>query len=491
MNKPTDTSHPSSVGAHGTFAGVGVDRDIAVPVSPLHAEHLSADRQKTLLGHPIGLFVLFFTEMWERFSYYGMRALLVLYMTQYLFLQTKAGAYVFGFGVLKTTLESAFGPLDIQPLSSQIYGLYTGLVYFTPFFGGILADRVFGQRKTVVIGGVLMAVGHFLMAIESMFLLALLFLILGNGCFKPNISTQVGNLYPKDDPRRDRAFSIFYIGINLGAFFSPLICGTLGQVYGWHYGFGAAGVGMVIGLIVYLWGQKYLAPDQKMKDHETHAAPQKLTRQEWKGILGLCALCVLNIVFWAVYEQQGNTIQVFADSNVDWGIFGWQMPSTWFQSLNPLFIFILSPLLIMYWGWLSNKKTEASSVAKMAIGCLWLGVSFLVLMYATRGLGDTQRISFVWLVYCTFLYTLGELYLSPIGLSLVTKVAPARLVGMLMGMWFLSSFFGNYLSGYIGMFYSSMSKEAFFLLLAGLGAASGLAIFALQKPLKNAIGPNV
>src|SRR4051812_15005416 len=220
---------------------------------------------KTFLGHPIGLFVLFFTEMWERFSYYGMRALLVLYMTSYLIKHVDGGGYVFGFGALKHILEAAFGPLGVQPLASQIYGLYTGFVYFTPFFGGILADRVFGQRKTVVVGGILMAIGHFLMAFEQFFLLALLFLILGNGCFKPNISTQVGNLYAEGDPRRDGAFTIFYMGINLGAFFSPLVCGTLGQVYGWHYGFTAAGVGMVIGLLVYLWGQKYLAEDNLTK----------------------------------------------------------------------------------------------------------------------------------------------------------------------------------------------------------------------------------
>ena len=198
----------------------------------VEVETLARQKQKdskTLFGHPVGLFVLFFTEMWERFSYYGMRALLVLYMTQYLIKSAQAGTYIVGFASLQSGLESVFGPLAIQPLASQIYGLYTGFVYFTPFFGGILADRVFGQRKTVIVGGILMAIGHFLMAFEKFFLVALLFLILGNGCFKPNISTQVGNLYPAGDQRRDGAFTIFYMGINLGAFLSPLICGTLGQ----------------------------------------------------------------------------------------------------------------------------------------------------------------------------------------------------------------------------------------------------------------------
>ena len=218
--------------------------------------------QRNLFGHPIGLFILFLTEMWERFSFYGMRALLVLYMTQHLIQAAQSGADIVGFNSLQAALETIFGPLAIQPLASQIYGLYTGFVYFTPLFGGIIADRFLGQRKTVVIGGVLMAVGHFMMAFEAYFLIALMLLILGNGCFKPNISTQVGNLYPVGDPRRDGAFTIFYMGINLGAFFAPLVCGTLGQRYGWHYGFGAAGVGMVIGLIIYLAGQKYLGEDR-------------------------------------------------------------------------------------------------------------------------------------------------------------------------------------------------------------------------------------
>jgi POT family proton-dependent oligopeptide transporter len=360
-------------------------------------------------------------------------------MTEYLIKHAETGTYIVGFAALKAGLESVFGPLAIQPLASQIYGLYTGFVYFTPFFGGILADRVFGQRKTVVVGGILMAIGHFLMAFEQFFLIALLFLILGNGCFKPNISTQVGNLYPHGDHRRDGAFTIFYMGINLGAFFSPLVCGTLGQVYGWHYGFGAAGVGMVIGLLVYLSGQKYLADDNLGATKAAHTEPQKLTAKEWRGILGLVALYVLNIVFWGVYEQQGNTIQLFADKNTDWHVFGWEMPSTWFQSLNPLFIFAFAPLLNMFWAGQGKKNKEPTSVAKMAIGCVFLGISFLILMWVTTGLGETQRISFLWLVGCTLIYTLGELYLSPIGLSLVTKVAPARLVSMMMGMWFLSS----------------------------------------------------
>lgn len=447
--------------------------------------------QKTLFGHPMGLFVLFFTEMWERFSYYGMRALLVLYMTEYLIKKTEAGGYVFGFGAVRGAIEAVFGPMTIQPLSSQIYGLYTAFVYLTPLFGGILADRVFGQRKTVLIGGVLMAIGHFMMAFEQLFLLALLFLILGNGCFKPNVSTQVGNLYPAGDPRRDGAFTIFYMGINLGALFSPLVCGTLGQRYGWHYGFTAAGVGMVLGLIVYVMGQKYLAEDNFSKVHEAHTEHKPLTSAEWKSIFALIVLCILNISFWAVYEQQGNTIQLFADQSTDWHVFGWEMPSTWFQSLNPLFIFIFAPVLTKIWLYQNKKKKEPTSVAKMAIGSVLLGLGFVPLMYVVHGLSPEAKISFLWLTGGTLMYTIGELYLSPIGLSLVTKVSPARLVSMMMGMWFLSSFFGNYLSGYLGTYYEKMSHEDFFLMLTVIGVATGLAMFAFQKPLKKAIGDNV
>jgi proton-dependent oligopeptide transporter, POT family len=447
--------------------------------------------EKTIFGHPAGLFLLFFTEMWERFSYYGMRALLVLYMVDFLIKRAQDGTtHVLGFSGLQHTIEGVYGPLGVQPLASEIYGLYTAFVYFTPLFGGMLADRILGQRKTVIVGGVLMAIGHFLMAVESMFLVALLFLIVGNGCFKPNISTQVGGLYPEGDPRLDRAYTIFYAGVNLGAFFSPLVCGTLGQVYGWHYGFGAAGVGMVCGLLLYLWGQRFLAPDQLAKAKEHHVERRPLTVRERRGILGLVVLAILNIVFWMVYEQGGNTMQLFADRNADWHVLGLNIPSTWYQSINPLFIFIYTPILNGLWAWQARRKTEPPSVTKMAMGCAFLGLSFLPLIFITHGLADTARISCLWLVGNQMVYTLGEMYLSPIGLALVVKVAPARLVSMLMGMWYLSSFFGNYMAGHLGSYWEKMSHPAFFALLLSLGVGAGIAIFLLQRPLKNAVGHN-
>ena len=446
-------------------------------------------QQKTILGHPAGLFVLFLTEMWERFSYYGMRALLILYMTQYLFTRQAELHHVWGLDGLRALLEAGFGPLSAQALASQIYGLYIGLVYFTPFFGGMLADLWLGQRRAVLLGGVLMAAGHFLMALEAGFLPALLLLIIGNGCFKPNISTQAGQLYAADDPRRDGAFTIFYMGINLGAFFSPLVCGTLGQLYGWHYGFAAAGVGMLCGLLIYLLGQKHLAGDGHSGGGPAAAAlAAPLAAGQKLAIAGLVLLAALNIVFWAVYEQQGNTLQLFVEYNTQRTLWGWEMPSTWFQALNPALIILLAPLLDRHWRWLAGRGLALSSISKMALGCGLLGAAFLILAAAVGGAAADVKISFLWLLLCTLVYTLGELYLSPVGLSLVSKVAPPHYVSMLMGMWFLSAFFGNYLSGYIGGFYELLAKDRFFLLLGGLAMLTGLAIFGLRRVLEKAVG---
>src|SRR5499426_883021 len=262
-----------------------------------------------LFGHPRGLTFLFATEMWERFSYYGMRALLVLYMVKLLLLPGHA-ENVIGLAALKYLLESIFGPLGVQPFASQVYGLYTGLVYLTPVFGGMLADRVLGQHRTILLGAAMMA-------LEPLFLFALTMLILGNGAFKPNMSAQVGTLYAPGDQRRDRAYSIFYVGINLGAFFAPLVCGTLGEELGWHYGFTAAGIGMTIGLITYLAATPTLPPDELHQAIATGTEHAPLTRSEWRGILALLVLFVPTTLFWATYEQQGNTIALWADDHTD------------------------------------------------------------------------------------------------------------------------------------------------------------------------------
>jgi POT family proton-dependent oligopeptide transporter len=315
-------------------------------------------------------------------------------------------------------------------------------------------------------------------------------LIVGNGAFKPNISTQVGNLYPEGDSRRDGAFTIFYMGINLGAFICNLICGTLAAVYGWKYGFAAAGVGMVLGLVVYLGGQRFLAEDAlsqaKAVSNNSQKVEEKqpLSAEEWRRIWALVILCGLNVVFWAVYEQQGNTMQTWADEQTVWPVVaGFQVPSTWFQSFNPLVIFLLAPVLDWFWGWQSRRNKEPDSVTKMGIGCIILGLSFIVMVIGANVVGDGKG-SMFWPLFCTFLLTIGELYLSPVGLSLVTKVSPVRIVSMMMGMWFLSSFFGNILSGYIGVLYTVIAKNQFFSLLMAMGVSAGLAMFAFRKPLR-------
>ena len=448
---------------------------------------------QTWFGHPRGLFFLFFTEMWERFSYYGMRSLLVLYMVDHLFLRPDVGQHVLGFTAIKGFIEGlpwvrALGPLAPQPLSSQIYGLYTAFVYLTPFFGGLLADRVLGQRRTVILGAILMAIGHFLMASEHLFFVALVFLIMGNGAFKPNISTQVGLLYPQGDPRRDGAFTIFYMGINLGAFFSPLVCGTLGQTVGWHWGFSAAGVGMIAGLVIYLFGQKHLAPDHLAQRKQMHTVgKEKLTREELLRVLALVVICSLNIVFWGVYEQQGNTMQLWADRNTNWHFLGLTIPSTWYQAFNPGMIFLFAPLLTVFWGWQSRRKQEPSSVTKMGLGCLMLGLSYIIMIAAAHGIAPDARRSVMWLTGTTVFVTLGELYLSPIGLSFVTKIAPARMVSMLMGVWFLSNFFGNYLTGYLGTFWERMPHERYFVLMTALGVGTGLVMLLIGRSLDRVV----
>ncbi len=441
----------------------------------------TSSQQGDLFGHPRGLTYLFTTEMWERFSYYGMRALLVLYMVKYAF-QPERAQEIIGFTTLKAGLEALFGPLGVQPLSSQVYGLYTGLVYFTPILGGLLADRWLGQRKTVVVGAALMAVGHFMMAFEPLFLLALTVLILGNGAFKPNISTQVGSLYAPGDPRRDRAFSIFYVGINLGAFLAPLVCGTLGEELGWHYGFGAAGVGMTIGLIVYLYAARTLPPDERNRALAT-GDTKPFGRDEWRAMGAIVLLALPVTFFWATYEQQGNTIALWADSHTDRSLGGFEIPATWFQAVNPFMIFAFTPLILALWKRQAARGREPSTVLKMAYGCFGTALAYLVLVAAAFA-ADGGKASWLWLMVYFVALTIGELYLSPVSLSLVTKVAPARAVSMMMGIWLATMFTGNFIAGYLGSLWSGMAKGSFFLMLAVIAALAGLVILAFVRPLK-------
>jgi POT family proton-dependent oligopeptide transporter len=439
---------------------------------------------KTFLGQPQGLYVLFFAEMWERFSYYGMRAILIFYLLQHwLFAEDKA--YI-------------------------IYGAYTALVYITPVIGGYLADRYIGQRKAVQYGAVLLVIGHGLMAFEgtggqdspylNVFWLALSFIIMGVGFLKANISAIVGQLYGQGDPRRDPAFTIFYMGINLGAALGSLLVGYLGQTWGWGWGFGAAGVGMLLGLIVFVWGRPTLmgrgeAPDAAALKRPVMGIPLeymvylsgivgvavvwvliqyqdvvgwmlaifgavvviyllvtavfKLTPVERDRILAALFLIALQPLFWALFEQAGSSLNVYTDQQVNRSMLGWEVPASMFQSINAIYIVLLGPVFAGLWLWLARRGLEPSTPAKFGLGLVQLGLGFLVLVAGAMaaGTGNLTPVIFIFLIY--LLHTMGELCLSPVGLSAMTKLAPARMVGLMMGTWFLSTAAGNFIGGLI------------------------------------------
>jgi len=431
-------------------------------------------------GHPKGLYLLFATEMWERMSYYGMRALLVLYMT--------GAADHGGFHWSRAT-------------ALKIYGTYTALVYLTPLAGGYIADRYLGQRRAVVLGGFLMMIGHFLMAVpgEVAFFAALTFLIVGNGFFKPNISTMVGGLYPPGDARRDGAFTIFYMGINLGAFLSPLVCGTLGEKLGWHWGFGSAGVGMGLGLLTFLALNKRLLGDvglapaprgaQKLgppgegdyrAPGEVQTETAKLTHVERDRLGVIFALAFFNIFFWAAFEQAGGLMTLYTDTKVDRHLFGMVVPTTWFQSINPMFIVLLGPLFSMLWVRLAKARREPSTPAKLGIGLLLLSFGFVLMLGASRQTADGGQAAMFWVVGAYFFHTVGELCLSPVGLSAVSKLAPARFASLMMGVWLLSSFVANYLAGLIGGYSEHLGEFTLFATIVGVTAAAGAVLIALS-----------
>lgn len=400
-------------------------------------------------NHPKGLYLLFFVEMWERFSYYGMRALLVLYMVQHLMYSVqKAG---------------------------NVYGVYTGLVYLTPLLGGYLADRYLGQRKCVSIGAILMAIGLFGLATlkDFLFLPALFMMILANGFFKSNISTILGMLYGEDLQKRDSGFTIFYMGINLGALFSPLVCGTLAVKFGFAYGFAAAGIGILIGYVIYkIFENKYLSnyglhPYGENEFGEKITVEKALTLREKRRIYALFLLMAFSIFFWVCFEQAGCSITLFAEYSVDRFIplLNKTIPTGYFQSLNPLFIIIFAPVMSVLWTQLAQYKKEPTSVSKFFIALLLISCSFFMLFFAAKG-AESGLVSPFWLVGAFLIMTLAELCLSPIGLSLVSKLAPLKFASLLMGTWFLSSAIGNTIAGVFAGKYDSMSHSLFFLSLA-------------------------
>jgi proton-dependent oligopeptide transporter, POT family len=443
-----------------------------------------------ILGHPRGLAVLFASEMWERFSYFGNSALVVLYMVKHL-LQPGTVEGVLGYGAVKGALEAVFGPLDVQPFASQLFGLYTGFAYFTPVLGGYIADRWLGQHRTVIFGGICMAIGHFMIAFEGLFFIALAMLILGIGTFKPNISTQVGALYALGDHRRDRGYSIFYVGINIGAFLAPLVCGTLAAAWGWHAGFAAAGIGMLISLGIYLGGSRALPPERPRSRALARAATP-LTNDERRAVVALLLVCAPVSLFWATYDQQFNTMLLWIDDftarTIDLGFWQGEIPTPWFLSLNPLLIFVCAPLIVRLWAWQTQRGSEPSSVRKMAYGCLCVALANLVMVGAAADAASGVKASAFWLLGYFMLVTIGELYLAPVGLALISKVAPPRIRAMMMGCWFAATLPGDILGGYLGGFWSTLDKGHFYLMIAVLAALAGAAIWMLSSALKTIFG---
>jgi proton-dependent oligopeptide transporter, POT family len=478
---------------------------------------------RSFFGHPRGLSTLFFTEMWERFSYYGMRALLILFMT------APAAAGGLGFDTA---------------VAGAVYGLYTSMVYMTSLPGGWIADRLIGQRRAVLYGGILIACGHFSMAAPSVatFYLGLVLIVLGTGLLKGNVSVIVGRLYGPNDNRRDAGFSIFYMGINLGAFIAPLVCGYLGQRINWHIGFTAAGFGMVIGLVQYTLGAKYLGEAGLYPAPAESSAAERLlhrrvkvwggvasiiaivggaamytgalpitakqiadaagylllaitiaffcwlffgggwTRAERRRLFAIGVLFVASAIFWSEFEQAGSTLNLFADRATRTSVFGWQFPSSYFQALQPLFIITFAP--VFAWLWVKLGRREPSSPAKFAVALLLVGSGFAVLMVASSLSAQGVKVAPWWLVVTYLLHTFGELSLSPVGLSATTKLAPARVAGLMMGIWFLGISVGNFIGGRLASLYTAMPLPTLFAVIAGGGIAAGAIMFVLTPSIK-------
>jgi POT family proton-dependent oligopeptide transporter len=429
-------------------------------------------KDNELFGHPKGLFVLFFTEMWERFSYYGMRAILVLYL------------------VTQTTGDNpGLGWTTGEALA--LYGWYTMLVYVASIPGGWIADRILGQKKSVLIGGLILCLGHGILAVEEMwaFYTGLGLIIAGVGLLKPNISTMVGGLYEAGDSRRDRGFTIFYIGINIGAFLSSLIVGVIGEVYGWHYGFGLAGIGMLFGQAVYMWGQKHLthvgnllSETSNTEDKAKYDLP--LTKIEKDRVIVLLLSFLIVIVFWGAFEQAGGLMNIYTLEKTNRVIAGMTIPASIFQSLNAAFIIILGTTVAGYWVKRASKNKEASSLFKMAVGTMIMGVGFLFMTGASAQFEANGSSAMYWLVFAYLFHTIGELCASPVALSFITKLSPVKYGSIMMGVYFAMTGFGNKLAGLLGESASDLGEYVIFTGIAIFCVAFGLLILTLLKKLK-------
>ncbi len=480
---------------------------------------------KQWFGHPRGLSTLFFTEMWERFSYYGMRALLILFMTA----PTERGGL--GFDVVK---------------AGAIYGLYTAAAYLMTLPGGFLADRLIGQRKAVLWGGVLIALGNLSLAVQSntFFYVGLFVVALGTGLLKPNVSTMVGELYPEGGARRDAGFSVFYMGINVGALVAPLISGYIGERIAWRLAFVSTAVGMAVGLVQYLATSKYLGEiglrgseeegsrnRQRIRNlsfaflalmlvgvalllgHVIHIPAQRiadaggtiilgatlayfayalffagLDKAEKKRMVVIFVLFVVAAIFWSGFEQAGSSLNLFAERLTDRHLLGWDMPASWLQSVNSIFIILLAPLFGAVWVWLDRRRMEPSAPMKFVLGPLFLGLGFLVMMLAARRTEGGATVGLSWLTITYLLHTVGELCLSPVGLSTVTKLAPHKMVGQMMGIWFMAASLGNLIAGRVGGFYESMPLPSLFGWVGWLSIGAAVLLLLIARPVTRMMG---
>jgi POT family proton-dependent oligopeptide transporter len=416
---------------------------------------------KDWFGQPRGLTILFLTEMWEIFSYIGMRVLLVYYMTKQL----------------------AIGQQD----ASVIYGAYNAFLYFTPIVGGIVCDRWLGRRNSVVLGGSIMALGHFMMAFEPLFFGALATIAIGNGLFLPALPSQIPGLYSHDDPRRKTAYNYYYLGINVGGFLAPLACGTVGEVYGWHWGFTLAGIGMVSGLVIYIVGGRYLPAEPQ----RVPPAPASARQQAYEGTTArrfalLAGIVAMVVIFRIAYEQVGNTLPLWIE-HADRTVGGFVIPMTWFQSLNPLLVLVLTPWFVARWVRHAREGHELSSIRKMSVGAGGVALSYLLLAaVAATSDGAVIAYGWIWLVIFFVVMTAGELYILPIGIGLFARLAPAGFAATAIALWFLANFFGNLLAGAFGRLWSSLSPPQFFAATAAIAALSGALLLAFNRPTQRA-----
>jgi len=443
------------------------------------------DRPRTFFGQPMALAYLSFTEAWERFSYYGMTSILVLYMSQALLLPGQVEG-IAGMASFRAGLESIFGPLSTLALASQIMGLYTGLVYFTPVLGGWVADRWIGRRTAVMLGAVMMSTGHLAMAFDASFLLALLLLITGCGLLKGNISTQVGELYAETDGEgRTRAFAIFSMGINVGAVFGPLVVGLLAQLYGWHAGFGLAGILMLLGLITYIAGFRYLPADKPRAAATPAHEKTSLNRNQWRIVGALAVVSAITIFQSIAYLQNTNMGLIWVDRSVDLTLLGFHVPVAWFNSIDPLASIVGVPLLLALWRHQAARGSEPDDLGKIATGA-WLAALANLILVAACLLGT--RISVLVPLLYDAVLGIAFLYYWPTLLALVSRTAPARIKATLMGAVFLSLFIGNTIIGWLGGLYEHLTPASFWAMHAAIAATGGLLAMALKRPLKRALG---